>query len=243
MIDLSLLPSPSKFTLESIETFIGGTQNCRTAKLFVAESYIRNLKAGLRGCASYSAYVMSELSKKKYYLVQVWFETNGIKDMSCVCKARSNTKTECKHKAALLFTLLALRDFGESNDYPPYSKRKCLRGVNNPKSILYQNMDPRRTWQDSIKLILGELQNEKSLEIVTEVPVAVSRKKLYCLCNQPFSTADKRPMIECDRKIVGSGCKQWYHFECVDKEVGSENQKNYQICLFYMRAFCKTFET
>jgi hypothetical protein len=218
-LDLAFVPSKTHFNEDVIASYIVGQQNFRKGRLLVAASYVSCAKALPRGDSfHYSAAVNSEKSTGVCYLVKVKFGGNKIDSSSCTCAGQGAAHHRCKHVAALLLALLALKHY--TAERPKWAHRP---GVQQRLGKLPDDHPMRKagraslTWEQTISEMCEPTRAAPTNGVVPKLqaePVEKKRggkkKKLYCLCRQPYEKNDDRAMIECD------GCQEWYHYDCLE---------------------------
>ena len=121
-LDLSFIPSKTHFNEDAIASYIVGAQDYRKGCLAVAASYVSMAAALPRGNTfHYSAAVNSEKSTGVCYLVKVKFAGNKIHSSSCSIAGQAASHHRCKHVAALLLALLALKHY--TDERPKWAHR------------------------------------------------------------------------------------------------------------------------
>mgnify|MGYP001958051865 FL=1 len=217
-MDLSLVPEAVHFNELAIAKYIGGKQSARKGQRAVAAAEVTNLKRAVD--FSYSASVHSEKTGQVAYLVQVRFTGNQISASSCPCLGRHHPSHKCKHVAALLFALLALKQYAPPHGAPVWAHRPGMSRFTG--SSLAAEIRADLTWSDVLDELVQPTQADasgKRPKLTTE-PVkkkAKGRKKTrYCYCKEEYDEDADRPMVECPV------CKDWFHFDCVKRITGEE---------------------
>jgi len=171
----------------------------------------------------YSAAVNSEKSTGVCYLVKVKFAGNKVHSSSCSIAGQAASHHRCKHVAALLLALLALKHY--TDERPKWAHRpgvqQRLGGL--PDGHPMRTMGRASlTWGQTIREMCEPTRPAPTNGVVPKLltePVVKSKggkkKKLYCVCHQPYDKNDDRPMLECD------GCQEWCHPDCLESWGGA----------------------
>jgi uncharacterized Zn finger protein len=111
-VDLSKIPSHATFNEDAIATYVVGVQNNRKGQHLMAAGDVTGVTFadGL-----FRGYVHAEKTGNMNYEVIVQFDaTNHIGDVKCSCAARTQSHHRCKHTAAILYALLALKNYHDN---------------------------------------------------------------------------------------------------------------------------------
>jgi len=103
MVDVSTIPSYDTFDEDAIAAYVVGVQNNRKGQHLMAAGDVTGITFAddlFRG------YVHAD--KTGNYKVTVRFDADHIGDVKCSCAARTQ---RCKHTAAILYALLALKNY------------------------------------------------------------------------------------------------------------------------------------
>jgi hypothetical protein len=158
-------------------------QSFRLGKTLVSCGDVANIKQ-FEGIGCFVGSVHSEKSAAKWY-TKVQVDTNTFSDSKCVCYAHTNPR-KCKHIAAVLIALVALRDYSDAADFPEPFQRVGLKKFNTASPGLKEKISFDLTWPN----------------IITQLGLPPPKKRSYATSNDKMiSTPQSKGRKK--RKITG----------------------------------------
>jgi len=130
---------------------------------------------------------------------------------------------KCKHQAAILLALIAIRDYSDMETAPALFHRPGMGRFDVPDSVAYTMVEAHLTWVDFVKRLVGDFCVPDGNTLRKEKLEKKKRKrKLYCYCQKPSDSESKNEdwksnMVECCS--VARECKSchlWYHLGCLE---------------------------
>ena len=145
------IPDYAAFNEDKIAEYVQGKQANRNGQLVVACGDVAELKFA---DGQWSCFVHAEKTGNKWYLVKAKFGAGGeIVSTECCCKARRYAHTRCKHQAAILYILLARRNYAQNAQKPKWANRPSLK-------LMTKGMDAKElkevranwTWEEMLEV-------------------------------------------------------------------------------------------
>jgi hypothetical protein len=125
MVDVLKIPSKDTFDEDAIAAYVVGVQNNRKGQHLMAAGDVTGITFadGL-----FRGFVHAEKTGDMNYEVSVQFDaTHHIGDVKCSCAGRTRSHHRCKHTAAILYALLALKNYPHNADKPRWGHRVGLK--------------------------------------------------------------------------------------------------------------------
>mmetsp|Transcript_23006 Transcript_23006/g.39138 ORF Transcript_23006/g.39138 Transcript_23006/m.39138 type:complete len:240 (+) Transcript_23006:68-787(+) len=200
------------FNIDTIKEYIAGAQNFSKGCAIVACGDVHDVQE----CDDkFTGFVHAELKTKVVYEVEATFNNaDNTFDTKCSCSARNHETRRCKHRAAFLLILFALKNHAQDDVRPKWARRQGSLVTNGMHPDDKKRCGAHLTWSDVLSIAKQSVprHNNKNMTKVTlEKPQKKKSKKRkkYCICQQPYD--DSRPMVQC------SVCHDWLHFDCLEK--------------------------
>ena len=224
--------SRGRLTIEHIRTiYCTSKQNVRKGAMLASNGSVRGLKMDRRTgrTSTIVAFVEAEKTNGRFYKVSMKLSGAPITwETACVCSA-ANHERPCKHRCALCFALIALRDHHELTTPPKFFRRKGisryidLEDPNEKDSLFYKEARLGLTWQANLSKLFKPVPEQfitsgghkrKMQTVVAPQRRKKKPKKLYCYCRKPYE--QQQPMVECSGN-TDACLGGWYHIACIEK--------------------------
>lgn len=235
---LGLIPRGSILNIAAVEEY-GSRQNVEKGKILVSCGCVRGMtkeKRQSNGTTRISALVEAEKASGKAYKV-VFHTRKNTWEVDCTCEARSH-QAACKHKCAMCFALIVVRDHFEDAKPPHGFHRKGQkyfappRGNSNrqqrareryQKSEFYKGARVGASWKHITATMIEPLPKQyvtssgakRKWNVVEEAPKKRQRVRAhFCYCAKPYEK-EGGAMVECTGG--SSACHGgWYHIKCIE---------------------------
>lgn len=176
-ISVNKIPSYGVFNEGVVEAYTKGAQNYRKGQLTVACGDVSNVRMEQNSLKfDFLVTVHSEMTANQNYDVGVKFDNSAPQGVRCECScaARLHEHHRCKHQAAALLILVALKNYPNNANKPKWAHRP---GVNNRR---FESADIRAavradmTWEDVLQRAQSATERHNGITLAQRINYALN---------------------------------------------------------------------